>query len=85
MDKIMSTRMDESIIRRIGMLAGKTGKTKKAIIEDAIRLYAEKIEAEQEFDVLSHTLGAWNRKEPANDTVRRVKKAMRSSLERYKR
>jgi len=51
----MSTRLDEAVIRHIGMLAERLGTSKKAVLENAIRDYAEKIEAEQGFDVLTHT------------------------------
>ena len=46
MDKIFSARLEESVIRLIGMLARQLGTTKKAIIENAIRMYTEKIEKE---------------------------------------
>ena len=85
MDKIMSTRIDESVIRNIGMLAKKLGTSKKAVLEDAIRYYAEKIEAEQGFDVLTHTFGSWKRDESTADTVQTIKETMRKSQERYKR
>ena len=42
MDKIMSTRMDEAVIRRIGMLADKLGTSKKAVLENAVRHYARR-------------------------------------------
>ena len=42
MDKIMSTRMDEAMIRHIGMLAKRLGTSKKAVLENAVRYYAEK-------------------------------------------
>ena len=85
MDKIMSTRMDEAIIRRIGMLATKLGMSKKAVIENAVLYYAEKIETERDFDILSHTFGSWKRDEPAAETVGKIKDTMRRSQERYKR
>ena len=44
MDKILSARVDESVIQRIGSLARQLNTTKKKIIEGAITLYAEKIE-----------------------------------------
>jgi hypothetical protein len=59
MDKIMSTRMDEAVIRHIGMVAKKLGTSKKAILENAVRHYAEKIETEKDFDVLTDTFGIW--------------------------
>ena len=85
MDKIMSTRIDEAVIRRIGLLAKRLGTSKKAVLENAVRYYAEKIEAEQGFDVLTHTLGSWQRDETAAETVQTIKDTMRKSQERYKR
>ena len=85
MDKIMSTRMDEAVIQHIGLLAKKLGTSKKAILENAVRHYAEKIEAELAFDILAETLGSWQRDESATETIRSVKDTMRRSQERYKR
>ena len=85
MDKIMSTRMDEAVIRHIGMLAERLGTSKKAVLENAVRYYAEKIEAEQGFDVLTYTFGGWKRDKSATETVSTVKDTMRKSQERYKR
>jgi hypothetical protein len=85
MDKIMSTRMDEAVIQYIGILAKKLGTSKKAVLENAVRYYAEKIEAEQGFDVLTHTFGSWRRPESAAETVHTIKDTMRKSQERFKR
>jgi antitoxin component of RelBE/YafQ-DinJ toxin-antitoxin module len=85
MDKIMSTRMDESIIKYIGALSKELGLPKKTILENAVRLYAEKIASEQGFDILTHTFGGWKREETPAEIVEAVKKAMRQSQERYKR
>ena len=85
MDKIMSTRIDEAVIRYIGMLAEKLGTSKKAVLENAVRYYAEKIEEEQGFDIFTHTFGSWQRDESAAETVHAVKSGMRKSQERYRR
>ena len=85
MDKIVSTRMDEAVIQHIGMLAKKLGTSKKAVLENAVRLYSEKIEAEQGVDILSHTFGSWQRDESSSESVKRIKDAMRKSQERHKR
>ena len=85
MDKIMSTRIDEAVIQSIGQLAKMLGTSKKAVLENAVRYYAEKIEAEQGFDVLTHTLGSWQRDETTAETVQAIKDTMRKSQERYKR
>lgn len=85
MDKIMSTRIDEAVIRRIGLMAKKLGTSKKSVIENAVRHYAKKVELEHKFDVFTDTLGCWQRDETAAKTVERIKTAMRRSQERYKR
>jgi len=59
--------------------------SKKAVLENAVRHYVEKIEAEQGLDILSHTFGSWQRDESADQTVKSIKDAMRKSQERYKR
>ena len=84
MDKIMSTRIDEAVIRHIDLLAKMLGMSKKAVLENAVRYYAEKIEAEQDFDVLTHTLGSWQRDESAAETVRAVKDTTHKSQKRYR-
>ena len=83
MDKIMSTRMDEAIIQQIGILAKKLGTSKKAVLEKAVLNYSQKIETELSFDVLTHTLGAWQREESSAQTVQTIKKRMKQSQERY--
>ena len=85
MDKIMSTRIDEAVIRHIDLLAKRLGTSKKAVLENAVRYYAEKIEAEKGFDVLTHTFGSWQRDETAAETVQAIKDTMRKSQERHKR
>ena len=85
MDKIVSTRLDEAVIRHIGMLAKMLGTSKKAVLENAVRCYAEKIESEQGFDVFSHTCGSWQRDESVAETVDSIKDTMRAAQERYKR
>lgn len=85
MDKILSARVDEAIIKRIGLLARRLGTTKKAIIERAILALQEKVEAEQKIDVLEQTLGAWERDEPARETLARAREAFRRSMERHHR
>ncbi len=76
--------MDEAVIRHIGMLAKKLGTSKKAVLENAVRHYVEKIEAEQGFDVLTHTFGTWQRDKSEAETAQTIKDTMRKSQERYK-
>ena len=83
MDKILSARVDESIIRRIGRMAQKLHTTKKAVIEAAILSYAEKAETEKGIDIWEETLGAWKRREPPEETIKQARQAFRESMKRY--
>ena len=85
MDKILSTRVDEAVVRRIDALARQLGTTKKAVIEGAIQFYAEKIEKERNTDVLEQTLGAWQREESPDETIEQAREAFRHSMRRYPR
>jgi hypothetical protein len=49
--KSCQTRIDEAVIQHINALAKRLGTSKKAVLENAIRCYFEKIEAEQGFDI----------------------------------
>ena len=82
MDKILSARVDESIVRQLGRLAQKLHTTKKAVIEAAILSYEEKAETEKGIDIWEETLGAWKRREPPGETVKQVRQAFRESMKR---
>jgi predicted transcriptional regulator len=83
MDKVLSARVDEAVVRRIANLARRLHTTKKAVIEGAIQMYAAKVEQESELDVLEETLGAWAREESASQTVKRAREAFRDSMRRH--
>ncbi len=85
MDKILSARVDESIIRRLGRLAQKLHTTKKAVLEAAILSYEEKAETEEGADIWGETLGAWKRRESPEETVKQVRHAFRESMKRHQR
>jgi predicted transcriptional regulator len=84
MDKILSARVDESVVHKIGALAKQMGTTKKAVIEEAVRLYGEKVQS-GEVDVFEQTLGAWSRKEAPQQTVAKARQAFRGSMGRHHR
>jgi predicted transcriptional regulator len=85
MDKIFSTRVDESVIHRIGSLARRLRTSKKRVIEKAVETYAAQVEREQKSDVLEETFGAWRRKESAAQTVDDVRATFRRAMERHQR
>lgn len=83
MDKIFSARLNEAVIRAIGILARQLGTTKKEVVEGAIRLYTEKVRKEKDIDVLQQTCGAWNSKESPGKTVEKTRKTFRNSMHRH--
>ncbi len=82
MDKILSARVHESVIQRIGSLARRLHTSKKRIIENAVQSYADQIDREDQYDVLEQTCGAWRRKESAGRIVEEARKTFRKSMER---
>ena len=84
MDKILSARVDEAVLQRIGLLAEQLKTTKKAVIEGAIRLCAEKLEGEGADDVLDATFGCWHREEAPEETVEQAREAFRASMGRHR-
>ena len=73
------------IVNQIGMLAKKLNISRKAVIEKAIENYARQIESDDELDIFNITCGSWKRNESPSETVRKIKKTMRNSQERFKR
>jgi predicted transcriptional regulator len=85
MDKILSARVSESVIQRIGSLARQLQTSKKRIIENAVHNYADQIDRDNQFDVLEQTCGAWRRKESAGRIVRETREKFRKSMERHQK
>lgn len=82
MERIISARVDESVAHLIGSLARDLGKSKKSVIEEAIRAYSAGAVEAQARDVFEETFGAWKRKESPAKTVERAKKAFHESMTR---
>ena len=85
MDKVLSARVDEAILNRIGVLAQELHTTKKQVIESAIDLLAREVEKTHNIDILDHTFGAWHRRETADATVRKARKPFRDSMSRHQK
>ncbi|MBI4556724.1 MAG: hypothetical protein HY706_04005 [Candidatus Hydrogenedentes bacterium] len=83
MDRVFSARMDDNVIRQIGVLARELRTTKKGVIEAAVRSYAQTVKAEKKIDVFGQTCGAWKRDEPPSQTVEHVRKGFHTSMRRY--
>jgi len=83
MEKILSARVDESVIYLIGSLARELNMTKKAIIEAAIELYSEQTKLDKKTDVFTSTFGAWQRSESPEETMADIRSVFNRSMKRY--
>lgn len=81
MDKIISSRLDETVINQIALLAKELGTSKKAVIESAIRLYAQIIK--QQTNAFDASCGAWQRDETPEETLQHSREAFRRSMMRH--
>ena len=84
MDKILSARIEASVVNRIGWLARRLRTSKKKVIESAIEVYASKVYKEQELDAFEETCGVWRRRESPARLVETTRKAFRNSMERHR-
>ena len=85
MDKIFSTRLDESVIVEMERVAQRFGFTKKRFLEEAIQAHARHLNAEEDTDLWSETFGSWGRKQSTIRTVAKARAAFRKTFERHHR
>ena len=85
MDKILSTRVDESIIHQLNMMTDVLSTTKKAVLEKAILTLMKQVEYEKEITILDITFGAWQRKESVEKTVQHGRETFQKSMVRHRK
>lgn len=85
MQKIFSTRLDEATLNELERATRKLGMSKRQFLEEAIQLLIERLGRDDEGDVWSETLGAWQRPESAAATIKRTRRAFRQGFERRHR
>ena len=83
MDKILSARVDESVLSRLGNLAKQLKQSKKSILEHAILLYASQIDKEKKQDVFDYAFGAWDRSETTSTSVKKARGVFNNSMMRH--
>jgi predicted transcriptional regulator len=83
MERIMSTRIDESVVALIDRIAREKKLTKKRIIEEAVKNFWQKIKGEKELDIFQDSFGAWKRDEPVEETVQKSRRAFNQSMQRH--
>jgi hypothetical protein len=85
MQKIFSTRLDESTLNEMERVTRKLGMSKRQFLEEAIQLRVERLSRDEQGDVWRETLGAWRRRESGATTIRRARQAFRHAFERRHR
>jgi predicted transcriptional regulator len=81
MDKIVSTRIDQELAALWDRLARRKKLSKKAVLEEALLLYAKIMDEQSEMSALEESFGAWNRPEPAQDIFNRLREDQAAGLE----
>jgi len=84
-DKILSTRVEGSVIQKLNMMTDVLSTTKKAVVEKAILALLKQVELEKNLDVLDITFGAWQRKESVDETVQHGRKCFQKSMARHQK
>jgi hypothetical protein len=85
MQKIFSTRLEESTLDELTRVTRRLGVSKRQFLEDAIHARARALGGASAEDVWSETLGAWRRAESATTTIRRARRSFEQSFARHHR
>ena len=83
MDKIISTRLDESVVYLINKMAHRLHVSKKSLLENAVREFVSHVDKTDSVDVFEETCGLWCRKESSQDTTKKIRGAFEKSMKRY--
>ena len=83
MDKIISTRLDESVVYLINKMAHKLHISKKSFLENAVRKFVSHVDKTDSVDIFKETCGLWRRKESSRDTTNKIRNAFEKSMKRY--
>jgi hypothetical protein len=83
MDKVFSARINEAVLRELGVATERLGITKKAFLEKAIRLAAANLGRAANDEIWESAFGAWQREESTRETVARAKGAFRKAATRH--
>jgi hypothetical protein len=85
MQKVFSARLDESVLNEMERATRERRMTKRRFLEEAIRLRAAQLRGEDDRDVWAETLGAWQRNERPETSVRAARRAFQRSITRHHR
>lgn len=85
MDKVLSARLDETVVDELNRATKRRGITKKQFLEEAIRAHVGQRKGKTAKDVWGETCGTWRRREPAPATIRRARTAFNATMTRHHR
>lgn len=82
MDRVFSTRLDETIVDELRRATKRLGISKKQFVEEAIRLRMARAGGDEEADLWTETCGAWKRRGAPAATIRGARRAFEASMQR---
>jgi len=85
MAKVLSARLDETVVDELERLSKRVGLSKKQLIEEAIRLRVARDRQGAAADVWAETCGAWRRRESPQRTIRRARETLEAAVTRRHR
>jgi antitoxin component of RelBE/YafQ-DinJ toxin-antitoxin module len=85
MEKIFSARLDEAVLDELDRVTRRLGMTKKQFLQEAIRMRAQQLSDEESMDIWTETLGAWDRREKPETTIRKTREKFTQSFKRHHR
>lgn len=85
MDKVFSTRLDETVVNELSRVSKRLGITKKQFLEEAIRQQVSRMAEGEILDVWAETCGVWKRRESPRTTIRKARRAFEASAARHHR
>jgi len=83
MDKVFSTRLDESLIKKIDNFIKSRSITKKSLVERALRAYLEAAGPNIDMGIIDQSFGIWKRDDKIHETWNRGRSAFNIGFKRY--
>ena len=83
MDKVISARLNESIVCLIDRLAHKLHISKKKLLEDAVTEYATRLKEDESVDIFAETSGSWQRKTTPAALRTEIRKKFDKTIKRH--
>ncbi len=83
MDKVFSTRLDESLIKKLNHFIKSRSITKKSLIERALWAYLEEAGPNIDLGIIDQSFGIWKRDEKIHETWNQGRNAFNKGFKRY--